>query len=159
MGTVFLTVLTGTAVYVIGQIILKMILEPVAKLKQTISKVHFTFVKFAHVIHNSDAIENETINNVFIELRSLSGQIYSDYSVVPFYNITSKIFGLPSRKKLFDGARNLIGLGNWMSLKNHRNKHGHIFKNSQEAYENLNLDIPDEDKIDKELIEKLIQNA
>ena len=157
MDNVFKTVLSGVTVYITGQVILKIFLDPIVKLKESIGSVNCTIVKFAHIIHNSKAGQHDQFDVVFSELRLQSGELYAKYSAIPFYKFTRLMFGLPSQKNLFEAARNLIALSNWMGQDND-NKVGFILRNVHDLYSNLNLTIPPEDKVDSALINKLIQS-
>jgi len=153
--TIFLTILSGTLVFVLGQIFLKLVIEPVQKLRNTIASVGYVLVKFAHIIHNSDQVDQAERLSVFKELRALSAQIYSDTQLVPFYSISRRIFGLPSEQNIYQGSKNIIAISNWIHVQ-HEHKIGHIIKNVQDVYGNLNLYISNEDKIDEETINALI---
>jgi len=49
-STVFLTVFAGVTTYVLGQLILKFLIEPVHELKRTIGEIAHSLVEHANVI-------------------------------------------------------------------------------------------------------------
>lgn len=153
--TIFLTILSGFLVFVFGQIFLKLVIEPVQQLKKTIASAGYTLVKFAHIIHNSDNVDQEERLSVFKDLRELSAQIYSATELVPLFSVTRLVFGLPEKKIIYQGSKNIIGISNWIHIQ-HEHKMGHIIKNIQEVYGNLGLYVSDEDRINEETINALI---
>ena len=156
MDKVFITIFCGVTVYILGQILLKMFIDPVADLKKSISQVQYNLVKFSHILFNSDVFGQEKLDEIFLELRSLSADLLAKTSIIPCYDFTSCIFRLPKINNIRKASTNLIALGNWISMKDHPAKIGHVIKNLQELFENLNLEIEDKDKIDEETLKALI---
>ena len=111
-STVFVTVLSGVITFVIGQLIVKLLLDPVQDMKKTIGQISHTLVERANVIANPGVspkdIEDETSNS----LRKLSSQLHAHLYLVPAYGVTSKVFCLPSKEKLKVASSALIGLSN-----------------------------------------------
>jgi len=113
MGTtVFFTILAGVITYVAGQLILKLVIEPVQELRRTIGNISYTLIERANVIHNPGVPTIEVINETSKELRKLSSQLHSHFFLIPLYDKTSKVFRLPSHSKIREAATNLIGLSN-----------------------------------------------
>jgi hypothetical protein len=83
--TVVTTILSGVLVFVAGQVILRLFIEPIQQFKKTMADISHTSVRYAHAIHNPDLITPESRSEVFDKLRQLSGQLYADTLVtVPF---------------------------------------------------------------------------
>ncbi len=153
ISTVAQTVLAGTLVFVAGQLFLKLVIEPVHQLKRTLAEISNTFVRYAYAIHNPDAIPPELHGEVYGKLRQLSGQLYADMALIPWYQLTSLLFCLPRKDKVYMSATNLIAVGNWMHSKS-GNRFDHIVRNIQNACDNLGLYIAPEDRIPEELLDK-----
>jgi len=111
-STVFLTVLAGVITYVLGQLILKLMIEPVNDLKRTIGGIAHSLIEHANVIQNPGVPKEEKITETSQHLRRLSSQLEAHLYLVPLYSCTSKIFFLPSRDKILLAARALMGLSN-----------------------------------------------
>lgn len=156
MDKVFVTIFCGVSVYVLGQIILRLFIEPIAELRKTISQVQYNLIYSAHILHNSEVMDIEKINEVSLALRSLCAELHAKRAGIPLYPYLSWLVGLPSESKIRKGATNLIALSNWINLKEHPKKLGHILKNSQELYENLSLKIDKSDRLNEETIKALI---
>ena len=110
--TVFYTVLSGVITFVIGQIIVKLFLDPVQDMKKTIGQVSHTFVERANVIANPGVPTKEVMDDTSDSLRRLSSQLHAHLYLIPSYDTTSKVFRLPSKEMLLDASTALIGLSN-----------------------------------------------
>jgi len=153
ISTVAQTVIAGTLIFVAGQLLLKLVIDPVHQLKRTLAEISNTFVRYGHVIHNPDAITPELRDEVYDKLRQLSGQLYGDMALIPWYEQTSFLFCLPRKDKVYEAAKNLIGAGNWM-YGNSAKKFDHTVRNIQRACDNLGLYIAPGNRIPEELLNK-----
>lgn len=109
---IFLTVLSGVITFVVGQLVVKLILDPVHDLKKTISQISHTLVDRANVIANPDVSTKEEKDETSLFLRKLSANLHAHLYLVPAYVTICRIFRLPSKEKLLSASTNLIGLSN-----------------------------------------------
>lgn len=110
--TVFFTVLSGVITFVIGQLVVKLLLDPVQDMKKTIGQVSHTLVERGNVIANPGVPTKEIMDDTSDSLRKLSSQLHAHLCLVPLYDATSKVFRLPSKEKLLVASSALIGLSN-----------------------------------------------
>lgn len=110
--TVFFTVLSGVITFVIGQLIVKLLLDPVQDMKRTIGQVSHTLVERAAVIANPGVPTKEIMDETSDSLRRLSSQLHAHLYLVPSYGLISKVFRLPSKENLLIASSALIGLSN-----------------------------------------------
>jgi hypothetical protein len=110
--TVFVTVLSGVLTFVFGQLIVKLVLDPVQDLKKTIGQISHALVERSNVIANPGVPTKEVMDETSNSLRRLSSQLHAHLYLVPFYDKTSVAFGLPAKEKLLAASNNLIGLSN-----------------------------------------------
>jgi hypothetical protein len=107
---VFSTVLSGTLVYVIGQIVLKFFIDPVQELKKTIGAVSHSLIEHLPEIltpgRGTAEIEHETSQ----EFRKLASQLRSNGVLVPWYRYTALLFGLPAYAEIDKASRALTHL-------------------------------------------------
>ncbi len=111
-STVFLTVFAGVLTYIIGQLILKLVIEPVHEVRKTIGAISHTLIERANVIQNPGVPTQEVMDETSRELRKLSSQLRSHLYLVPRYRITARIFGLPTPDVIQSASSALIGLSN-----------------------------------------------
>ncbi|MBD3813965.1 MAG: hypothetical protein IE917_17360 [Betaproteobacteria bacterium] len=153
---IFLTIISGVAVFVLGQIFLKLVIDPIQEAKKTIARIRIELIRNGHVLHNANAVDKELKDKLFESFRSLAAELIAATEIIPFYKATSKVAGLPSNKKMRDASRNLIALSNWMFV-NHDKQIGHILKNNDELADNLGFKIDPGDRVSKEAIAELIK--
>lgn len=110
--TVFLTVISGVLTYVAGQLVLKLVLEPVHELRKTIGLIAHALILRANIIHNPGVPSTEVMKETSDELRLLSSQLQSHLYLVPKYSFTAKVFRLPTLKQITEASSALIGLSN-----------------------------------------------
>ena len=148
-STVFLTVLSGVLTYILGQLVVKLVIEPVQDLRRTIGAISHALIERANVIHNPGVPTEQVMNETSQELRTLSSQLQSHLYLVPTYRVTAMIFRLPSRQEIQAASSALIGLSN------------SVFRVSEEIYkvnskrvemvcDSLGIYLPDDSRWPKE---------
>lgn len=115
-STVFLTIVSGVLTFVIGQIFVKLVIEPVHELKKTLGQISHALIEYANVINNPGVPSKEVIEQASKHLRGLSSQLQAHLYLVPFYAVTARIFFLPSEQKVRKASTSLIGLSNSLSI-------------------------------------------
>jgi len=110
--TVFLTVLSGVITFVLGQLVIKLFVDPVHDFRKSVADIALALIEHANVYANPGVAGSEVEKKVSEELRRLSSRLNAQMYLIPCYPITARVFGLPSRKKVVDAASNLIGLSN-----------------------------------------------
>jgi len=111
------TVLSGVLVYVIGQFVLKLMIEPVQETKRTIAQISHSLVEYGDVIHNPGVPAKEKTMEVSQHLKRLSAHLHTHLFLVPCYGMTAPIFRLPAQDKILTAARQLMGLSNAICSK------------------------------------------
>ena len=110
--TVLVTVLSGVLTYVVGQLVVKIVVEPVQEIRRTIGQISHSLIERANVIANPGVPTEEVMRETSQHLRKLSSQLQSHLYLVPAYTTTARVFRLPSKDALLSASRNLIGLSN-----------------------------------------------
>lgn len=109
---IFYTVIAGVLTFVFGQVFLKILIEPVHSMKGIIAKIAHKLILHANIYANPKSIGNVSQDNALREFRELSSELQASMRLVPFYPLTHRLFGLPSKKNIEKASRNLIGLSN-----------------------------------------------
>lgn len=99
------TILAGVSVFVLGQFVLKLFLEPIVEFKKSLGELSAFFLREKSKITNAHCttdIENE--------LKRLASTLLSTKQAIPFYSFFSIFLFLPSTKDLYKacGSLNLI---------------------------------------------------
>lgn len=153
--SVFITIISGVAVFVLGQVFLKLVIEPVQEAKRTISKIRIELFRNAHLIHNADKLKKEQKSTLFESFRLLAAELVAATEVIPFYNKFSNLFSLPTQENMKNASKNLVALSNWINVQ-HDKQLGHILKNNQELADNLGFVLEQGERINEETINALI---
>src|SRR3569623_345485 len=111
-ATVFLTVLTGFVTFVLGQLAVKLVIEPVKEMRRTIGKVAHSHIERANVVANPGVLPDDVMNETSKHLRALSSELQSHLYLVPWYGVTAKVFRLPAMESILKASSYLIGLSN-----------------------------------------------
>ena len=111
-STVFLTVISGVITYVLGQLAVKLIIDPVQEMKKTIGQIALSLIERANVVANPGIPQKEVIDETTKHFRQLSSQLQSHLYLVPCYKLTAKVFRLPVMENVLRATSYLIGLSN-----------------------------------------------
>jgi hypothetical protein len=108
MTTFVLTLLGGIVIFVVGQIILKLIIEPTQELKKSLAGT-----SHAMLLHQAKLTNATPDKEIAAEMKSMSVEFVSKSHTVLWYPFVRIVFGLPSRKNILGASRqlNLISYG------------------------------------------------
>jgi len=133
MLTIFLTVVTGVTVFVIGQLLVKFIIDPIKELKQVIGEIQFSLTFHAQAIYTpvGDEVGEDVAQK---EIRKLASSLRSKVEMIPCYRFFSKILGdfLPPKNSIIDASVQLIGLSNSLHQWDRSKKNSGRVKKIQE---------------------------
>ncbi|BCV64337.1 hypothetical protein [Shewanella algae] len=154
--TVFLTVFAGALTFVVGQLVLKLIIEPVQELNKTISKIAYDLIKLANVFANPTSITDDKMASACQIMREHSSSLHASLYLVPKYRLMYKLFGLPPEDKILEATKQLIRL---------YNGHDHVLDNQgilntytmQKIKQNLGIKIPKDELLDPKLEREFIR--
>jgi hypothetical protein len=152
---IFLTILAGAGAFVLGQILLKLFIEPVNDMRRVIAEISHKLIAFANIYANPRSLQDERQSEVSREFRILASRLESSMHLVPFYKNTAKLFGLPSQENIDMASRGLIAL---------HNGHDHVLANqgllncytAQRVKDALSIYIPAGDRLDPDLEKNFI---
>lgn len=148
--TVFITVLSGVLTFVIGQVLVKLVLDPVQELRKTIGQISHTLIERANVIANPGVPTQEVMDETSDSLRKLSSQLHAHLFLVPLYEKTAAIFQLPSKKALLEASDRLIGLANGVYRADETIYEVNA-KRVESVCDSLGIYMPDESRWPKEI--------
>lgn len=108
---VFYTVLSGTLVFVFGQILQKFFLEPIQGYKKTVGEIDNKLKFYANILTNT-GFNQKILVEITDTMRTLSCQIESDYKQIPLTGVMSRIGLIENKKEIAEVAQGLIFLSN-----------------------------------------------
>ena len=112
-GTVLVTVISGVLVYILGEILQTVWIEPLQKYKQLKREVSWALSYYANVYTNiiDRAVASETIKTEYSavsdNLRKLSCDVRSFVETLSWFRL-----GIPTKKRLVNAADELMLLSN-----------------------------------------------
>ena len=121
IAIVFYIILAGVIIYVAGQIIVKIVIDPVQELKRVIAEIAFKLIYYSHVYRvtsSGDAeaseeeaqkrVDSEKLEQAADEYRKLASMLNAAYRLVPFYSLTKLIFFLPKETDIIEARNSLL---------------------------------------------------
>src|SRR5688500_2547593 len=100
--TALFTVVVGVFVYVVGQLLSKIFIEPLYQLKTTIGDVRFSLAFHGPVLHTPLARNSERSERAYEALMKSSCDLLTRVNAIPCYGFLSKVAVgfLPSKKQV-----------------------------------------------------------
>jgi len=117
---IFLTVISGVLVFVLGQIINTFYLQPLNRQRETIGKISDAIIYYANLytspINKADSNfdrkeERSKAHEIF---RNLAAELVSRTQQIPSYQALSSLRIVINKKVIVEARKNLIGLSNGM---------------------------------------------
>jgi hypothetical protein len=108
---VFYTVISGTMVFILSQILQRFILEPIQNYKKTVGKID-NKLKFYSNILTSSSFTDEFLSDMTDIIRNLSCELEANYKQIPFASVFSKIKLIESSQDIAKVTQGLIFLSN-----------------------------------------------
>lgn len=121
IAIVFYIILAGVIIYVAGQIIVKIVIDPVQELKRVIADIAFKLIYYSHVYRiapsaDQDAsgeeqkrsVDPEKLEQAADEYRKLGSMLNAGYRLVPFYAIAKLLFFLPGESNIIAARNELL---------------------------------------------------
>ncbi len=108
---VFQTVFSGVLIFVVGQIIVRFLIDPIQEFKKTIGKISYELKFYANVYTAID-IAPETFWDLSKILRELASELEANYNAIPIRDLISFFSLIPSTNKLKEVSKLLITLSN-----------------------------------------------
>jgi len=115
----FATVISGVLIFVLGQLLLKLVIEPIQELKKEIALTLDSLIFHKDKISNPNANLKKDILEVSSILRKHSSNLEAKSSIIPLYDCWYKLRILPSKKNIKKATNKLIGLSNSLSPYNY----------------------------------------
>ena len=113
IALVFYIILAGVIIYVLGEIIVKIVIDPVQELKRVIAEIAFKLIHYSHIFKLASseersgeaaeqAIDQEKLEQAADEYRKLASMLNAGYHLVPFYAIARLLFFLPRETDIIE---------------------------------------------------------
>lgn len=108
---IFATVVTGFLTFVLGQIFLRLVIEPVSDFKRHVAVIADSLIDCAAPLSNLPVPEDKA-SDTEAHFRRLASKLQATFYLIPRYDLTARVFGLPNLQAVHTAAGKLIGLSN-----------------------------------------------
>ena len=103
--TTFLTIFSGVLILVLGQLILKLVIDPVQEFKRSVADISHALIGDAVIVYNPGMTGHEKEKEVSAKFRALSSRLNAQMYLIPKYTITQKVFGFTYKRGSLSGLR------------------------------------------------------
>ncbi len=134
--TAAFTAFLGAVVFVVGQILLKLVIEPVQEQYRSIGEITHALLYYANVYENfspEQAVEAARVH------RDLAADLRIGVSVIPLYGLLATFRLVVPEEKVWKASTALVGLSNSIGKEN---RYDDIERRRQEITENLGIKYP-----------------
>jgi len=118
-----LTIISAVTILVIGQLIIKFIIDPIRELKRVIGEIAHALIFYADVISNpsvpsfatfepTDRKQNNKRDDAQKTLRQLSSSLMACVHSIPFYERLESVKIVVAKKDIYLVHKELMGLSN-----------------------------------------------
>ena len=94
--SIFFTIIAGVTVFVLGQFVLKLVLEPIVSFKESLGNLSAFCLRNRSKISNANAT-----SELSDELKQITATIISKKQAIPFYSALAYPLGLPRAPLIF----------------------------------------------------------
>jgi hypothetical protein len=101
-SSVFQTIIAGVSVFVLGQFVVKLVLDPLVRFREALGHVSAVFVENQSKITNANGSDE-----LSQEIKLASARLISLRQAVPLYGAVAFMSRLPSKSALLEGCRSL----------------------------------------------------
>ena len=112
MLTFFSAIITGILIFVLGQILLKIFIEPVQDLMRCLGQIRYCMEYHANIFCNPGVAGQAKMDQATDELRLNASKLQEALYLVRFFSIWKIARLLPPKKNIEQVSSELIGLSN-----------------------------------------------
>ena len=108
-----ITALGGIAIIVVGQIVIKFIIEPIQSFRKTLGDIQYSII-FYQSAYSTPGGKEELENEAYEAFKRLSSEVCSNAKMIPFYRRLSSRFNffLPPMADVIKASTKLRSLSN-----------------------------------------------
>ena len=110
IGQVFLTVVSGVMVFVLGQIFVKFILEPIQEFDRLVGQIGYLLIYYANIYSKMDVADATELKEVSETFRQHASELFLLTHMIPRYALWAKLRLLPPLQNAHTAGSDLIGL-------------------------------------------------
>ena len=140
-------IISGFFTFTLGQIAIKLVIEPIHQLKTVISNISHSLVRYRTVFSSPHVHDDQRKHDVYIKLNDLSAELQATKYSVPCYKVSRIMFGLPTEANINLAHKRLIDLANGV-YGSSDNIHEYNIKANHDISDALGLYVFNEERLD-----------
>lgn len=121
-----ITVICGVSIFVIGQLVMRLMIDPILEQREVIGKIEYNLIFYASVLNNPTSWPPEVNNKLGETFLDLSAQLRTKTSKIFKYALLTRRSIVVDAAKIQKVCENLISLSN--AVGNQTAKHQSIFE-------------------------------
>lgn len=106
------TIVGGVVIFVIGQLSVRFVIDPIHDLKHVLTEIQFALIYHAQALHTPAAGDEKRCDEAAKVIRRLAADLRARVQSIPIYGSLSRIWRLPDRSSCRKAVSQLIGLSN-----------------------------------------------
>jgi len=110
--SIFFTILAGVITFVIGQVILRIYIEPVQSFRTLIGETSAALINYGILGKKNKEQSTALIQGASQDFRLIASKLESGTYLIPNYSRVSKFLGLPSEADIYESVSYLIDISN-----------------------------------------------
>lgn len=110
-SSVFQAIFAGVTVFVLGQFIIKLILDPLVRFREGLGEVSALFLRHQAKITNANGDDE-----ISRQIKEAGSQLIARKQAIPLYWAVHRIFRLPSNQELLRGCKGMNFIATTCSL-------------------------------------------
>ena len=107
-----LTVLTGTTLFVIGQIVSKFLIEPILEQRRVIGEIAYSLIFYARDYTSPGLGKRDRMDEASEVLRQHASQLRARTHAIPWYGFWALLRRVRKYEDVLEASKRLIGLSN-----------------------------------------------
>lgn len=112
MDTAVITVLMGVTVFVLGQLVVHLVIDPSQHFRRIVGEIDAALIYYANAYGNAEIMPDEHWADIWQQTRRLAARLQADHNATRMAALLSKFRLIPSGSAVRDASRALIGLSN-----------------------------------------------
>lgn len=154
----FLIILAGVLVFVIGQIVVQVWLEPLQQLKSAIVDISETLARHEGSVISLSVAPPEARRIIGQDMGVMSARLSGRRELIPFYAVTRLMYALPPQEKIQEAIGGLNAISNYV-VGSHKNAAVIASYCNQEVREALGLYVDPGKRLDPSMKGHFIADA
>jgi|SRR5690606_2987525 len=125
--SIFFTIIAGVVTFVLGQVVVRIYLEPVQHFRSLIGETSVSLINYGIFGRQGEEYSGALFQDASKEIRLLASRLEAGTYLIPNYEAVAKLFKLPSKPEVYEAVACLLDISNTLANYNHLSTN-YVFK-------------------------------